>query len=160
MFFPIARVISPIPPIIYTPYIVALMPTFRSASVVVVVLGIFWPTFMNTVLRVTGMEERLLDSARALCPDTWTMVTRILFPYVWPGIIRSLRVMLSTSFLILTMAEMMGASSGMGYFIKNYSDYANYTNVVAGIILVGVVVSLLNGVIGFLERKLIKWKQV
>lgn len=160
MFFPIARVISPIPPIIYTPYVVALMPTFRSASVVVVVLGIFWPTFMNTVLRVTGMEEKLLDSARALCPNTRTMIRKILFPYVWPGIIRNLRVMLSTSFLILTMAEMMGASSGMGYFIKNYSDYANYTNVAAGIILVGVVISVLNLGISFLERTLIKWRSL
>lgn len=158
MFFPIARVISPIPPIIYTPYIVALMPTFRSASVVVVVLGIFWPTFMNTILRVTGLEEKLLESARALCPDIWTMVSKILFPYVWPGVIRNLRVMLSTSFLILTMAEMMGASSGLGYFIKNYSDYANYTNVVAGIILVGIVVTILNLGIGFLEKKLIRWR--
>lgn len=158
MFFPIARVISPIPPIIYTPYIVALMPTFRSASVVVVVLGIFWPTFMNTILRVTGMEEKLLESARALCPDTKTMIFYILFPYVWPGVIRNLRVMLSTSFLILTMAEMMGASSGMGYFIKNYSDYANYTNVIAGIILVGIVVTVLNQGIGYLEKKLIRWR--
>lgn len=160
MFFPIARVISPIPPIIYTPYIVALMPTFRSASVTVVVLGIFWPSFMNTILRVTGMEQKLLDSARALCPNTWTMAVQILFPYVWPGIIRNLRVTLSTSFLILTMAEMMGASSGLGYFIKNYSDYANYTNVVAGIILVGLVVSVLNGGISLLEKKLIKWKNI
>lgn len=158
MLFPIARVISPIPPIIYTPYVVALMPSFRSASVAVVVLGIFWPAFMNTVLRVTGMEKKLLDSARALCPNTWTMLSRILFPYVWPGIIRNLRVTLSTSFLILTMAEMMGASSGLGYFIKNYSDYANYTNVAAGIILVGAVVSILNMGIGLLERRLIKWK--
>lgn len=150
--------ISPIPPIIYTPYIVALMPTFRSASVVVVVLGIFWPTFMNTILRVTGIEEKLLESAKALCPDTKTMIFHILFPYVWPGVIRNLRVMLSTSFLILTMAEMMGASSGMGYFIKNYSDYANYTNVIAGIILVGIVVTVLNQGIGYLEKKLIKWR--
>lgn len=158
LFFPIARVISPIPPIIYTPYVVALMPTFRSASRLVIILGIFWPTFMSTILRVTGMERRLLDSARALCPNSRTMIFEILFPYVWPGIIRNLRVTLSASFLILTMAEMMGASSGLGYFIKNYSDYANYTNVVAGIILVGIVVSVLNLVIGQMEKHLIRWK--
>ena len=46
----------------------------------------------------------------------------------------------------------------MGYFIKNYSDYANYTNVVAGIILVGIVVSVLNLVIGQMEKHLIRWK--
>ena len=66
---------------------------------------------------------------------------------------------LSTSFLLLTMAEMMGASSGLGYFIKNYSDYANYTNVIAGIILIGIVVSLLNALLSFAEKRLVKWKE-
>lgn len=68
-------------------------------------------------------------------------------------------VTLSTSFLLLTTAEMMGASSGLGYFIKNYSDYANYTNVIAGIILIGIVVSVLNVFLSFAERRLIKWKE-
>ncbi|WP_279011266.1 hypothetical protein [Synergistes jonesii] len=68
-------------------------------------------------------------------------------------------VTLSTSFLLLTTAEMMGASSGLGYFIKNYSDYANYTNVIAGIILIGIVVSVLNVFLSFAERCLIKWKE-
>ena len=70
-----------------------------------------------------------------------------------------LHVTLSTSFLLLTMAEMMGASSGLGYFIKNYSDYANYTNVIAGIILIGIVVSLLNALLSFAEKRLVKWKE-
>ena len=159
MLFPIAKVISPIPPIIYTPYIVALMPSFRSASAVVIILGIFWPTFMNTILRVGTLEKQLLQSARSLCLGNRDMITQILLPYVLPGVVSGLRVTLSTSFLILTMAEMMGASSGLGYFIKNYSDYANYTNVAAGILLVGVVVTILNQGIGLLENKLIKWKE-
>lgn len=54
---------------------------------------------------------------------------------------------------------MMGASSGLGYFIKNYSDYADYTNVIAGIILIGIVVSVLNVFLSFAERRLIKWKE-
>ena len=57
------------------------------------------------------------------------------------------------------MAEMMGASSGLGYFIKNYSDYANYTNVIAGIILIGIVVSLLNALLSYSEKKLVRWKE-
>ena len=68
-------------------------------------------------------------------------------------------VCLSTSFLLLTMAEMMGASSGLGYFIKNYSDYANYTNVIAGIILIGIVITLLNHCLERAEKKFIRWKE-
>ena len=52
----------------------------------------------------------------------------------------------------------MGATSGLGYFIKNFADYANYTNVLAGIILVGMVVNVLSFIPAMLERHVIRWK--
>ena len=156
---PVARVMSPIPPIVYSPYVVALMPSFRSAAVVILVLGIFWPTFMNMMAQAQALDRRIIDAARMMNVSGAEMVFRILLPSVTPGLFSGLRVSLSTSFLLLTMAEMTGAASGLGYFIKNYSDYANYTNVVAGIFLVGAVVTALNGVIGAVERRVVRWKR-
>lgn len=157
-FFPIAKVLSPIPPIIYTPYIIAIMPTFRSASAMVIILGIFWPTFLNMIIRVNSIDRHIINSAKAMCTNNFDMIFRVLLPYVFPGILSSLKVTLSTSFMILTIAEMMGATSGLGYFIKNYSDYGNYTNVVAGIFMVGIVITLLNKLLSMLEHRFVKWK--
>ncbi|WP_093794246.1 hypothetical protein [Sporomusa acidovorans] len=56
--------------------------------------------------------------------------------------------------MILIFAEMMGASAGLGYFIKLYAEYANYTNVVAGIIMVGLVITILNKGVNILEKML------
>ena len=50
--YPIANVLAPIPAVVFSPYLVALMPTFRSASVLVVILGVFWPQFLGTVNRI------------------------------------------------------------------------------------------------------------
>jgi len=44
---PIANVISPIPPLVYTPYVVAVMPTFKIASIFVIFSAVFWPTFSD-----------------------------------------------------------------------------------------------------------------
>lgn len=159
IFLPIAKVLSPIPPIIYSPYAVAVMPTFKSAAALIITLGIFWPVSMNIINRVSGMDKRIINSAKALGITHMGMVYKILLPYLLPGIIKSLHVTLSTSFLLLTMAEMMGASSGLGYFIKNYADYANYTNVIAGIILIGAVITLLNAALAKAEKKFIKWTE-
>ncbi|WP_288333500.1 ABC transporter permease subunit [uncultured Cloacibacillus sp.] len=159
IFLPVAKVLSPVPPIIYSPYAVAVMPTFRSAAALIIILGIFWPTFMGIINRVAAMDRRIADSARALGLSPREMIFRVMLPYLFPGIMSGLHVTLSTSFLLLTMAEMMGASSGLGYFIKNYSDYANYTNVIAGIILIGLVVSLLNVLLSFAEKRLVRWKE-
>lgn len=158
LFLPVAKVISPIPPIVCGPYIIALMPTFRSASLMILVLGIFWPNFMKTIQQTGSMDSRLLDSAKVMNLKTGTMVFRIFLPYLMPEILSGVKISLSTSFMLLSMAEMMGAASGLGYYIRRNTDFANYTNVVAGIILVGAVITLLNGALHILEKRLVKWK--
>lgn len=157
IFYPIANVLAPIPPVVFAPYLIALMPTFRSASALVIFLGIFWPTFLSIIIRVSSIEHRILDSARVLNVSNYTMISKILFPYVIPGVVSGLKVTMTTSVMMLTFAEMMGATSGMGYYIINYTNYANYTNVLAGIILVGVVVTILNWLVNVIQIKAIKW---
>ena len=155
--YPIAHVISPIPPVVYAPYLIALAPTFRTASALVITLGIFWPTYLNMILRVQSVDRRILDSARMLGVSTGQMVGKVLLPYVLPGVISGLKVSLATAIMMLTFAEMMGATSGVGYFIINYTHYGNYTNVVTGIILVAVWITVLNRLVSLLERKLVRW---
>jgi NitT/TauT family transport system permease protein len=60
--------------------------------------------------------------------------------------------------MVLTAAELIGATSGLGWFVKYYADFADYTRVVAGIILIGVVVTILNKLLSTVEKMLIKWK--
>lgn len=155
---PIARVMAPVPAIIYAPYIIAIMPTFRAAAAMVIILGIFWPAFLQTVNRVRAMDPSIKDSAHMLGLSSREMVFQVLLPWLLPGVVAGLRVTLSTSFMLLVLAEMMGATSGLGYFIKNFADYANYTNVLAGIILVGMVVNVLSFIPAMLERHVIRWK--
>jgi len=156
--YPIANVMAPIPPIVFSPYLVALMPTFRSASLLVIVLGVFWPTFLNTVNRVSAMDQRILDSARMLNPGNGTMIFQILLPYILPGVVSGLKVSMTTSLLMLNFAELMGATHGMGYYVQNSITYANYTHAVAGIFVIGIVVTILAAIVTQLQKRLIKWK--
>lgn len=158
--YPVAKVLSPIPPMIYTPYLIALLPTFSSASIAVVAFGLFWPTFMNMINQVGSIDKRIIDSAKAMDVSTATMLFKVILPYSIPGIIRGFRVMFSSMFMVLVMAEMIGAQSGMGFFIKKYSDYADYTRVLAGIIFVGIVVTLLNALISVIEKQAVKWRPI
>ena len=159
MVFPIAKMLAPVPAIVFTPYLVMLLHSFRAAAVMVIFLGIFWPTLMNTILRVESLDKRILDSAKMMGLSTPTMIFRVLLPYLYPTIVTGLKVQLPAAMLMLVMAEMYGASSGLGYFVINYTNYGEYTNVVAGIIMVGVVVTILDGLVNLLIRKTVKWSE-
>ena len=155
--YPIANVMAPIPAIVISPYLVAIMPTFRSASLVVVILGVFWPQFLGIINRIASVEPEILDSARIMKLSQPGMLFRILLPYLVPGILTSLKVTMTTSVLMLNFAELMGATHGMGYYIQNSIVYANYTHAVAGIIVIGVVVTILGSIVGIIQKKFIKW---
>ena len=155
--YPIAHVLAPVPAIVFAPYLVMLLPSFKAAAVAVIFLGIFWPTLLNTILRVESLDKHILDSARMMGLSTPTMIFRVLLPYLYPTVATGLKTQLPTAMLMLVMAEMYGATSGLGYFVINYTNYANYTNVVAGIIMVGIVVTILDFLVGLLVRKTVKW---
>ena len=155
---PIAHVISPIPALVTTPYIVAVMPTFQSASIFVISFSVFWPTFQNMVQRVTGIDQKIVQSARVMNVSTPTMLFRIILPYCLPGILSGLTGTMRVALLCLSGAELLGARSGLGFFVKKFSDYANYTQVIAGIILMGIVVTVLTMLIEWIQKKAIKWQ--
>lgn len=156
--YPIASVMAPIPAIVFSPYLVALMPSFRSASAVVIILGVFWPNFLSTINRVKGIEPRILDSARMLNLSDSAMIWQLLLPYVLPGVVSGLKVSVTTSLLMLNFAELMGAAHGMGYYVQNSITYANYTHAVAGILCIGIVVTVLNRLVSYIQKKAIVWR--
>ncbi len=158
VFFPIAGVLAPIPSIVFAPYVIAIMPTFRSASVVVILLGIFWPAFLKTIISVESIDKNMIDSARTLELGSCAMIYEVLLPYSLPGIVKGLKVTMTTAVMMLTFAEMMGSTVGMGYYIVNYNTYGNYTKVIAGIMVVGLVVTLLSSLVSVIQKKVIKWQ--
>lgn len=158
MFYPIANVFAPIPSVIFTPFLVILMPTYRWAAIMVILIGVFWPQFLNMILRVGQLPPAIVDNARVLKVRTGTMIGKIIIPYIIPGVLSGLRVSLTTAFLMLMYAESFGAKSGIGYWISNANVFANYANIIAGIIVCGIVVTILNFATGWLQRKFTTWR--
>ncbi len=155
---PITKVISSIPPLVYTPYVVAAMPSFRAASVFVIFSAVFWPAFMSMISRVGSIDKKIIDSARVMNVSAPVMLFKVILPYSLPDVIGRLSASLTSAMLCLTGAEMLGASAGLGYFVKKYSDYADYTRVIAGIIYIAVVITILNILVAKLQKRVIKWK--
>lgn len=156
--YPIVKAVSTVPPLIYTSYIVLIMPTFFLASLTVVFLSVFWGSFMGSINNTAFVEKKVIDSAKVLNMKTLPMLFKIIIPFNMPRIINALPIHLTTALMTLTAAEMIGATSGMGYYVRVSLTYANYTKAVAGIIFIGVVVSILNGVIEFVKKKFVTWE--
>jgi NitT/TauT family transport system permease protein len=54
---------------------------------------------------------------------------------------------------------MIGARSGLGYYVNNYANFGNYTNALVGVIVIGIVVSFITFLFNAAQRFLLRWKQ-
>lgn len=155
---PLTKVLGPIPPIVYIPYAIGLLPTFMISSIFIIFVGAFWPIFINTLNGVFNIEKRIIESAKALNVSEKTMLFEIILPGALPSIISGSTVGLVLSFILLTAAEMIGATSGLGWYVKYFSDFADYSRVIVGIIFIGMVVTGITFIFDKIEKYLLRWR--
>ena len=155
----ISKFFGSIPPIVYIPYGIALLPTFRSVSVFVIFLAAFWPAFAGTMSGVLHVEKKIIDSAKVLNVKKFTMLFKIILPAALPEIFLGCNQGLGVSFILLTSAEMIGASRGIGFYVKQYSDFGDYTRTIVGLIVIGIVVVVITMLFNKLQGYLLRWKK-
>ena len=155
----ISKFLGSIPPIVYIPYGIALLPTFRSVSVFVIFLATFWPVLASTMSGVLNVDKKTIDSAKVLNVSKSTMLFSVILPAALSQIFIGCNQGLSVSFILLTSAEMIGAQNGMGYYIKQYSDFGDYTRTIVGLLVIGAVIMLISFLFNKLQAYLLRWKQ-
>lgn len=156
--YPVAKALSPVPPTVYLPYAIVLLPTFYASSVFVIFVSSFWPILVGTVYGVHNIDRRIINTARTLGLSEPDMIRKILLPAALPDIFSGALISLILSFVILTIAEMIGASSGLGWYIQYHSQFANYAEVIAGMILIIIVVIGVMKVFESVQSRALRWQ--
>ncbi|OUM86825.1 MAG: ABC transporter permease [Bacillus thermozeamaize] len=157
IFMPFFHTLSPIPPTMYIPYAIVLLPTFQTASIFLIFVGAFWPIFLGTIQGVLVIDGRYLDNARALELRGKELIRTVVLPASMPFILNGTGIALGFAFIVLTIAEMFGAKEGMGYFIQYYSDFSDYKNVIAGIFFNCAVILSIMLLFDRIKRRLLFW---
>lgn len=157
VFFPFARVAAPVPPTVYIPYAIAILPTFRWSAIFVVFIGAFWPIFQNAAAGANALEQRYRDNARILGLRGVEYHWRVVLPASLPHIFSGMAVGLGFSFILLTVAELFGANAGLGRFVQYYADFADYPKMVAGILYTGLVTFLAMSALDRIRRRSLFW---
>ena len=156
---PFTRVVAPVPPTVYVPYAIALLPGFRSAAIAVVFIGAFWPVFVNAMAGAASVPQRLRDNARVLGLGKVEYLRRVVFPSSLTHIFSGMSVGLAMSFIMLTVAELFGANAGLGRFVQFYADFADYQRMVAGILYTGAVTFVCMRALDRLKRRALFWQR-
>jgi len=155
----VSAFLKQIPPIVYIPYAIALLPLYSMVSAFIIFAASFWPIFSCTFSGVANVDKQILDSANVLKLSTPSMLMNVILPASLPEIFIGCNQGLAYSFILLTSAEMIGGNSGIGYYIKYYSDFGDFKRIIVGIIVIGIVITIFTFAVNKLQNFLLRWRK-
>lgn len=157
IFSPFFHTFSPLPPTLFIPYAIALLPTFKSASIAILFIGAFWPIFLGTIQGVILIEKHYWDNAKTIGVRGKDFIWKVVLPASAPHILSGAGTALTLSFIVLMMAEMFGAQSGMGHFIVYYTDFSQYDYVLAGLIFNSIIILMIIILFEKVKKRMLFW---
>jgi NitT/TauT family transport system permease protein len=157
---PLFQILRPISPIAWIPIAILWFGVGNASPIFLIFLSSVFPMVLQTTAGVHTIERRYLQAARNFGVSPRTMFTQVVVPAVLPEIIVGMRIGLGVAWLVVVAAEMIALRSGLGYLIIDSRNAGNrYDLVIAGMILIGLIGLLLDGVMRLLEGlKWVKWR--
>ncbi|MDX6317558.1 MAG: hypothetical protein QOD35_958 [Nocardioidaceae bacterium] len=154
-------------PLIYFLYVLP-APALLPAVILVFGIGVemkvwiifftcIWPVLLNTLDGMRGTDRVKLDVAATLRLGTWGTMRRVVLPAASPQIAAGLRTALAFGIILMVVSEMSAATEGIGYFILYAQQTFQTTSMWTGILVLGIVGSILNFLFLRLERRLLRW---
>lgn len=149
----------PIPPIAMIPVGIFYLGIGDASKIFIIWLACFFPLLLNTITGVRGIDPVLIKAARTLGTPMPRMLLRVALPSALPNILTGLRVSVGIGLMVLVAAEMVAATSGLGFFILQSEMNWKLDDMYAGIAMISMAGFLVNAMLLRLERRLTPWHQ-
>lgn len=141
---PIVQFLRMVSPLSWAPIAVVLFGVGSAPVIFLVAMAAIWPIVLNTVSGVKAIETAHLHVACTLGATRGEIMKTVVFPSIKPYILSGIRLALGIAWVIIVPAEMLGVSSGLGYQILNARDRLAYGEMLAVILIIGVLGILLD----------------
>ena len=157
---PLVQMLRPISPIAWIPIAILWFGVGNVSPVFLIFLSSVFPMVVQTINGVHTIEKRFLRAAANFGVSRGVLFRQVVIPGALPQIIVGMRIGLGVAWLVVVAAEMIALRSGLGYLIIDSRNAGNrYDLVVAGMIIIGLIGLLLDGLMRLLEKMpMVRWR--
>ncbi|MHC4663130.1 MAG: ABC transporter permease [Planctomycetota bacterium] len=154
---PIISIIRPLPAMSWIPLTMLWLGIDDAQKYAIVFMGCFASVLVYTVDATMRVEPELVRAARNLGAKKWAIIVHVILPGALPNIFSGLKVVLAIAWTCVISAELVGATSGLGFRIWTAKDNFNTSLVLLGMVCISVTVLVLDIVFRFIERLALPW---
>jgi ABC-type nitrate/sulfonate/bicarbonate transport system permease component len=150
---PIIEVTRPLPPLAFIPLLIVWFGIGEVAKVVLIVIGVVPVMVVATVAALQGVPPEMELCARTLGASKRFTLVHVQIRAAVPGIVTGMRIAMAGAWTSIVAAELIAATSGVGYLIEQAGNSLQTSLVFCGIISIGVMGLLLDSCL----RLILRW---
>lgn len=155
---PLVQFLRSLPPVTILPVGILLFGIGAPMNIFVIVFGSIWATLLNTADGVRGVDLQVRDTARSF-RLTWPQRIRyVLLPSAGPQIFAGMRTSLQIAIILIVVSEMVGATSGIGYYVLKSQQTFKVVETWAGTIVLGVLGFVMTVLFLQVEKRVLAWQ--
>ncbi|MFT6435391.1 MAG: NitT/TauT family transport system permease protein [Candidatus Azotimanducaceae bacterium] len=138
---------------------VAILGIHDAPKIAIIFIGTFFQQVLIVANTTRLINPALIEAARTLGASHTTVLTRVIVPGVLPNLFRDCRILLGWAWTYLIVAELIGKSSGITWFITQQARYKNFDNVFAAIMMIGLIGLVTDLILSYFGKRLFRWHQ-
>ena len=148
-----------IPPLATIPILILWFGIGELPKLLIVVMATFFPIFFNTLHGVESCDNKWVEVGRSFGMDRRKIFRYVVLPAALPSVLVGMRLGLGYSWRALVGAELIAASSGIGYMILDAEQLSRPDLVIIGILTIGVMGTLIDWGFFKLAKKVVPWRE-
>jgi ABC-type nitrate/sulfonate/bicarbonate transport system permease component len=156
---PLILATYPIPKSAILPLILLIFGLGEPSKIVMVAIGVFYPVVINTASGVMQIPTMYLDVGKNYGANRWQTFRTIALPGALPFIMTGIKLGAGLGLILIAIAEMIGAQSGLGYMIWNAWQILSVNTMYVGLITIAIVGFALTAILNEVERFLVPARQ-
>ena len=137
---------------------VAILGINDAPKIAIIVIGTLFQQILVIANTVKGIDYALIEAAQTLGASKSQLILKVIIPGILPQLFRDTRILLGWAWTYLIVAEVVGASSGITWFINQQAKYRIYENVYAAIIMIGMIGLITDMILSFISQNIFPWE--
>ncbi len=155
---PLVAATYPVPKSAILPLMLLVFGLGEASKIAMVALGVFYPVIINTTAGVLEIERIHLDVGKNFGATGWQTFRTIALPGAAPLIMAGVKLGAGMGLILIAIAEMIGAQSGIGYMIWNAWQLMSVDTMFVGLVVIALLGFAFTWMLDEIERRLLPWK--